>query len=80
MAWYLTGQLTFCRPDGRILNFETLDLDVKATAKAKVQRLLAASALNDSETLLFVFVFAGGGGSHSFIHPVKFWKMLDSKM
>ena len=26
------------------------------------------------------FVFAGGGGSHSFIHPVKFWKMLDSKM
>lgn len=50
---------------------------------AKVQRLLAASALNDSEnseTSLFVFVFAGGGGSHSFIHPVKFWKMLDSKM
>lgn len=47
---------------------------------AKVQRLSAASALNNSEPSLFVFVFAGGGGSHSFIHPVKFWKMLDSKM
>lgn len=75
-TWWPHGQLTLCRPDGRILNFETRDLDVKA-----MQRLKESTHLMTVETSLFVFVFAGGeGGSHSFIHPVQFWKILDSKM
>lgn len=50
-------------------NFEFWNARPGCLGHAKVKGI---NAFNDSETSLFVFVLRGGGGSHSFIHPVKF--------